>query len=258
MAKMMVSGAGYITSFTEPFHPLEDTYHITQRLSQAFVDEGLPLLYCTRKLPPDWAVDALLENPYSYIQWSVNTINPADCKRMSPGTADLQDILDWVEFLTGEGVYTSFQCNPVHPGITSLSELIGLVNVAADAGLDHIIFKFVEQVSNNRKVIVERLRQRKFPSKKVDTFDALFNQVIGGVYTVQQDVRIEWLSVLLEETRAAGVSMSLCYEYYDNGKAGANLAPWFTTADQCHGRGVPVYYRPEPGAPFQPFPCYRK
>ena len=55
------------------------------------------------------------------------------------------------------------------------------------------------------------------------------------------------------------VYASTTYEYYDNGYAGENLAPYYTTADQCHGRGVPVYYRPEPGARFEPIPgCYRK
>lgn len=257
-SKMMVSGAGYISSFTEPFHELESTYHITQELSQLFVDNGLPLFYCTRQIPDDWAVDFLLENPYSYIQWSVNTSNYDDYRRLSPGAADIDNVLSCVSKLADLDVYTSFQCNPIVPGITTLGELVDLVRIAANAGLDHILFKFVEQVSNARKVIIDRMIARGLGKKRTDIFESLFNQVLGGVYTIQQDVRVEWLAELLSVTRGVGITMSMCYEYYDDGRAGANMAPWFTTADQCHGRGVPVFYRPEPGADFQPFPCYRK
>jgi DNA repair photolyase len=259
LAKMKVSGAAYMTSFSEPFHYLEKTYHITERLTNLFVSEGLPIFYCTRHNPEEWAIEALQQNPYSYIQWSVNTSNARDYKKMSPGAAKLDDIFNMVADLSELGVYTSFQCNPIQAGVTTLDELLELVDICGEIGLDHIIFKFAEQVFNARQVIIDRLRQRRFDQKRIDAFDSMFNQVIGGVYTIQEDVRIEWLTALLERTRQAGISMSTCYEYYDDGKAGANLAPFFTTADQCHGRGVPVHFRSELGEPFQPLAgCYRK
>jgi DNA repair photolyase len=253
--KMTVSGAAYMSSFTEPFQLLEDKYNVTQRLSQVFVDHNLPIFYLSRRIPPSWAVDALQANPYSYMQWSVNTSNNSTYRKLSPGSFSIDEVLKAVSDLSAKGIYTSFQCNPVLPGIVTLKELLDLVDMAAQAGLKHIIFKFAEQVFNNRKLLLERLA--KLPN--VDTFESLFNQTIGGVYTIQQDLRVDWLNALLERTRAAGITMSTCYEYYDNGKAGANLAPYFTTSDQCHGRGVPVHFREEPGQPFQPLPgCYRK
>jgi hypothetical protein len=92
----------------------------------------------------------------------------------------------------------------------------------------------------------------------VDVLDSLLNQIIGGVYTIQQDVRVEWLNVLLEETRKANITMGTCYEYYADGKAGSNLGPWFLTSrGGCHGQTVPMFYRPAPGEPFQPLPgCF--
>ena len=257
LANIMVSGAAYITSFSEPFHPLEEEYGITRDLSQVFVDAGLPLFYLSRMLPPDWALDMLQENPYSYMQWSVNTGNPDHYKRMCPGSFTIPQVLKRIREVSDRGIFVSIQCNPIMAGITTLKDLVNLVTLVSQAGGHHMIFKFVEQVSNNRKIIVQRMNERGLPH--VAEFDRLFNQVIGGVYTIQQDVRIEWLKVLLQETRDVDISMSLCYEYYTNGKAGANMAPWFTTSDQCHGRGVPVYYRPEPGEKFQPLEgCYRK
>lgn len=259
LKKMMVGGAGYMTSFSEAFHKLEDTYHVTERLTNVFLEEGLPIFYCTRRLPMEFAVDALQVSPYSYCQFSINTSVHDDYRKLSPGSAKLDEMFKMIERLHSLGVYISIQCNPIHPGITSLDELKELVRILASVGTDHIIFKFVEQVMNSRKIIVDRLASRHFNPAKVELFDKLFNQVIGGVYTIQQDVRIEWLEELLATTRANRMTMSTCYEYYENGKAGANLAPYFTTSDQCHGRGVPIHYRPALGEKFQPLPgCYRK
>lgn len=257
--KMMIGGAGYMTSFSEAFHKLEDTYHVTQRLTNIFVEEGLPIFYCTRRLPAEWAIDALQVSPYSYMQFSINTSNPDDYRKLSPGSAKLDEMFKMIERLSNLGVYISIQCNPIHPGITTLDDLKELVRILSSIGTDHIIFKFVEQVMNARKVIVDRLYSRRFDPKRVDAFDKLFNQVIGGVYTIQQDMRIAWLQELLATTRKHGMTQSLCYEYYENGQAGANMAPYFATSDQCHGRGVPIHYRPALGELFVPLPgCYRK
>ena len=257
LSKIQVCGAAYISSFTEPFQQLEDRYHITERLTRVLLDEGLPVFYLSRKLPPEWAVEALLENPYSYMQFSVNTSNNSHYRKMSPGSYTIDEVLNTVYNLACLGVYTSFQCNPIIAGVTTLDDLVELVGLGAEAGLDHIIFKFAEQVFNQRQLLIDRLRAHKLP--RMDEFESLFNQTIGGVYTVQEDIRIEWLEVLLEKTRKAGITMSTCYEYYDDGASGTSLAPYYTTSDQCHGRGVPVHFRPEPDQPFEPLPgCYRK
>lgn len=254
ISKMMVSGAAYISSFTEPFQKLEGSYHITQRLTQVMLDEGLPFFYLSRLLPPDWALEALLHDNYSYMQFSINSSNTDIYKKMSPGSYTIDEVMDSIANLTAMGVYTSVQCNPVLPGIVSLDDIVNLVRLGSEAGLRHIIFKFAEQVFSNRRILMDRLKSL----KGVDKFDSYFSQKIGGVYTVEESLRVEWLDVLLEETRKLKMTMSTCYEYFDDGAAGSNLAPYYTTSDQCHGRGVPVFYRPEPGQPFQPFPCYRK
>ena len=257
VSKLMVSGAAYITSFSEPFHPLEDTYHITRDLTQVFLDEGLPIFYLSRKIPPDWAMEALLENPYSYMQWSINTSNPDHYRKFSPGSFTLHEVYKAIQRFHDNGIFISIQVNPIIAGVSTLQEIVDLVYELEAVGANHVIFKFVEQVANNRQVIVDRMHQRGLPH--VEVFDNLFSQVIGGVYTIQEDVRIEWLDTLLKATRDAQITMSLCYEYWDDGFAGENLAPYYTTADQCHGRGVPIYFRREPGAAFEPLAgCYRK
>jgi DNA repair photolyase len=257
MEQMYIAPPAYMSSFTEPFQLLEKTYHVVQRLTQVFVDNGSPFFYLSRTIPPDWAVDLLQSNPYNYMQWSVNDSRTKVYKAISPGSYTIEQVLEAVADLTSKGIYTSFQCNPVLPGITPIEAIVDLIHLGAEAGLKHIIFKFAEQVFNQRQMLMNRLISGRVPN--VDKFDAVFHQTIGGVYTVNQDVRVEWLNVFLEETRKAGITMSTCYEYFDNGKAGENMAPYFTTSDQCHGRGVPMFYRTDLSEKFKPLPgCFRK
>lgn len=254
--QMYIIPPAYMSSFTEPFQLLEKRYHVVQRLTQVFVDNGSPFFYLSRKIPPDWAVDLLQSNPYNYMQFSVNDSRTSVYKKLSPGSYTIEDVLETVSDLTSKGIYTSFQCNPVLPGITPIEVIVDLIHLSAQAGLKHIIFKFAEQVFNNRQLLLNRLVGGRVPN--VDKFDALFHQTIGGVYTVNQDVRVEWLNVFLEETRRAGITMSLCYEYYADGKAGTSLAPYFTTSrGGCHGQTVPMFYRNDLTSKFRPLPgCF--
>jgi DNA repair photolyase len=257
LKKMNVCGAVYMSSFTEVFQKIEERHSIVERLTNYVVAEGLPIFYLTRKLPPQWAVDALQQNPYSYMQFSINTSDNNQYRRMSPGSYNIPDILSCIRGLREQNIYTSIQCNPVLPGVTSLEDILKLVRMLADVGNNHIIVKFVEQVTGNRRILFDRLRNSKIDG--VDKLDELMCQVIGSMYTIREDLRRSWLERILAETRSVGMTMSLCYEYYDDGGAGANMAPWFTTSDQCHGPAVPVHYRPSPGAPFQALQgCYRK
>jgi len=193
------------------------------------------------------------------MQWSINTSNESDLRRLTPGALKKSILYEQVSKLRKLGIYTSFQVNPILAGITTLEELVTLVHELADAGANHTIFKFVEQVAPQRKLLYDRLTQAKIEPERIERFFSQFTHYIGGVYTTDEALRREWLTVLLEETRKAKITMSTCYEYYDDGKAGQNLAPWFTTSDQCHGPSVPVHYRRNLDEKFQALQgCYRK
>src|SRR5262245_54950853 len=80
---MKAAQAGYFSSFTDPFMPLEEVYHNTQQGAQAFVDSGLPVFFLSRLSYPDWAIDMLRLNPFSYAQKSINTPHEEDWRRLS-------------------------------------------------------------------------------------------------------------------------------------------------------------------------------
>jgi len=259
LSKLHVAFPAYISSFTEPFHALEPTYHVTERLAKVFDKVELPILFCTRQIMPDWAKSILTHNKYSYAQFSINTSDPKDIRIMCPRGASYKDLMREIHTLSKMGVYTSIQCNPIIPGISNWDEVAQVAIDASKRGLQHIIFKFCESLTaDNAKWFIEKLGKR-FPKERVDLFKRVYTQRIGGVLTVSEAIRRKFFDRMMGLTKDLGITMSLCYEYTTQGpcKAGNSMLPEYTTADQCHGRAIPVFYRENLEDTFKPFPgCY--
>ena len=255
--RMRTGSAFYISSFTEPFQPgIEAHYHNTQRTAAVAVGAGLPVFFLTRQTPPGWAVDVVRKNPFSYFQFSINTPRRDHWRRLSPRAAPLDDQVEAIRELSRKGVYISVQVNPIMSGVTTVEEVVTLIHELAQAGAHHLIFKHIEIVSPAAKQMVKKMH-RLFPDRGAD-FEALFSETIGSLRTIKEGYRKSALDRYLIETRAAGVTMGLCYEYEygrdESGKvvdrAGVSLGPKYTTGDQCHGRKVPMFSRPTVYQPF--------
>lgn len=259
LSRMRSATAFYISSFTEPFQPgIEDHYHNSQRTAAVATKAGLPIFFLTRQTPPGWAVDAVRRNPFSYFQFSINTPRRDHWRVLSPRAAPLDDQIGAVRDLAARGVYVSIQVNPIMAGVTTVEEVCELIWELAEAGANHLIFKHVEIVSPAAKAMTKKMR-RLFPDR-AEAFTDLFSETIGSLRSVKEEYRIAALDRYLKETKAAGVTMGLCYEYrYGRDaagritdRAGVSLGPEYTTGDQCHGRRVPMYSRPDVRMPFTP------
>ncbi len=254
---MRRAAAGYFSSFTDPFTPLENFYHNTQEAADKFVEVGLPLFFLSRLKYPEWAVELLTRNPHSYAQKSINTCDPVDWRKLSPGALSLRDHLADITRLKKRGIYISIQVNPIVPGITSNEQIMKLFKMLKDAGADHVIVKFVEAAYSWAPSLVERIK-KVFGPERGGQFEVLFNQNIGSERTVDEEYRMKAHRLLSVHARRLGLTYATCYEYRyerdDNGKilskTGISVGREFTTADQCHGHAVPVYARTSADDPF--------
>lgn len=260
MKRMKTATAFYMSSFTDAFNPLEEIYHNTRKTAEVAIENGLPMFFLTRQVAPDWTFDYLKQNPYSYMQFSLNTSNREDWKRLSPKAPSLDTQLDQVAEFHRQGIYVSIQVNPICAGVTSNDDIVKLIYELAEKGADHLIFKFVEIVTPSRNAIVRNIRARFGGSKgeggldRGDLFDSLFSEVIGGMYTIQEQYRKAALDIFSEHCKKAGVTMALCYEYEYRrdasgniiDKTGVSMGGKYLTADQCHGHRVPMYTRNGP------------
>lgn len=260
LARMKTSAAGYFSSFTDPFLALEDVYHNTERGARAFVREGLPIFFLSRRPYPGWAFDLLGMNRYSYMQKSINTPSEADWKKLSPGAAPLAQHFAEIREARKRGIYVSIQVNPVMAGVVSHDDVEHLFELLAEAGANHVIVKFVEAGYSWAPAMVERMTRR-FGPERGARFAALFTENIGGQKTIVEDYRMEGHVRYKAKATKLGLTYATCYEYRFErdasgritSKTGVSVGRDFTTADQCHGHKVPMFTRNVAGR-FQEVP----
>jgi DNA repair photolyase len=258
LSKMHRAAAGYFSSFTDPFTPLEQYYGNTRAGAEAFVGAGLPIFFLSRLRYPEWAIGLLRRNPHSYAQKSINTPDPDDWRLLSPGAMPLLDHLEEIRKLKAYGIYVSIQCNPIVPGVTSNEQVLQLFNLLKKAGADHVIVKFVEAGYSWAPAMVERMIKR-FGDRGRE-FGRLFTQNIGSEKSVDEAYRMKAHRLFSTHARRIGIGYATCYEYkYERNtdgsiksKTGISIGREFTTSAQCHGQAVPVYARPSLDVPFAP------
>lgn len=247
LKSMKVSTAGYFSSFTDPFLPLEDWYHNTQEGVRAFTDEGLPVFFLSRLSYPDWAIDALRLNKFSYAQKSINTPDPDDWKKLSPGALSLESHFEEIRKLRAAGIYVSIQVNPIIAGIVTHEDVELLFEKLADAGANHVIVKFVEANFPWAGAMVERITKR-FGDNRAAAFRELFTENCAGAQkTIQEEYRREGHTRYRKKATEVGMTYSLCYEYTKKSGEWKSMGPEFITSDQCHGHRVPMHVRNSEG-----------
>lgn len=252
LKSMRTSAAGYFSSFTDPFLPLEDYYHNTRRGAQAFVREGLPVFFLSRLAYPDWSLDVLRKNKYSYAQKSINTPDPDDWKKLSPGALPLLDHLEEIRKLRAAGIYVSIQVNPIIPGIVNHDDVERLFGMLAEAGANHVIVKFVEANHPWAGAMVERINKRFGDNRGAAFRDLFVENSCGGQKTVTEEYRREGHTRYMKRATELGMTYSLCYEYTKKSGEWHSMGPEFITSDQCHGHKVPMHTRAGLGQPFRP------
>jgi DNA repair photolyase len=244
LSGMAVSTAGYFSSFTDPFLPLEDLYHNTQAAATEFDRAGLPVFFLSRLEYPGWAFDLMQKNRYSYMQKSINTPDQADWERLSPGAAPLATHMEQIREARRRGIYVSIQVNPIIAGIVTHDDVEELFDMLAEAGANHVIVKFVEANFPWAPAMVERITKR-FGDNRAAKFRELFTQNCSGQQkTITEEYRREGHERYRRKATSLGMTYALCYEYTKNPDgAWVNMGKEFMTSDQCHGHRVPMHVR---------------
>jgi DNA repair photolyase len=243
LSQMKSAQAGYFSSFTDPFMPLEETYHNTQQGAQAFIDAGLPIFFLSRLSYPDWAIDMLRLNLLSYAQKSINTPHEEDWRRLSARALPLANHFEEIRKLHDAGIYVSIQCNPVIAGIVSHEDIELLFEKLAEAGTDHVIVKFVEANHPWVPNMVENFT-KKFGDNRAASFRELFTEKQAGAQTtITEEYRREGHRRYMKKATELGMTYSLCYEYTRRDGRWHSMGPEFITSEQCHGHRVPWHVR---------------
>jgi len=247
LAGMRTSAAGYFSSFTDPFLPLENIYHNTENAAKEFDRQGLPVFFLSRLRYPGWAYDLLSRNKYSYMQKSINTWDEDDWKRLSPRAASLAEHMDDIREARRRGIYVSIQVNPIVAGIVSHDDVEKTFEMLAEAGANHVIVKFVEANYPDAKTMVALMKKR-FGDNRGAHFEQLFTENFGGNKTIDFAYRIEGHTRYQAKATKLGMTYATCYEY--DPVARRSIGRDWATSDQCHGHRVPMFTRLTADTPF--------
>ncbi len=168
---------GLFNYFTEPFNPLEEIYNITELCVNEFLDRNIPIVFMTRKCPPQWATEALNKNPYNFIQFSINTMHNSTFRLLSPHADDVKNLLKSVEILSKMGIYVVIRIDPFIPGITKLHDVLELIDECINVGAKHFTLSFVRFNYNGAKNMMAKLGT-KFPHE----YDQLLGVVTENIH----------------------------------------------------------------------------
>ena len=70
-----VASCGYLSPVTDPFQPLNEKYHLSEKIIQVFVERNIPIEFITKAKIPKEAIELIKLQKHSFGQVSILTLN---------------------------------------------------------------------------------------------------------------------------------------------------------------------------------------
>lgn len=261
--KIKVGACGYLSAVTDPLQPINNTYRLTEKLIQVFNTRGLPVDIITKARISDEVLDLMKGHPKNFVQISILTLDDDKRKKLTPGGASVDALLDNVERAANAGVYTVVRIDPLIPHVTDNEEdLAALIKEVTSRGAKHIISSMMDvppilkgDIISGLGQFVRNPEQVFFPSKGNDGY----NRLIMKDWNFNLAYRRNKFKFMREMCDKAGVTFSLCMEFEKTDKKLGNefvvrgLNREFMSSANCEGMDTPMYIKWF-GA-FQPVNC---
>ena len=247
-----IASCGYLSPVTDPFQPLNHSYHLAEKLVRVFVERNLPVEFVTKNKITDEVLQLMEEQAHSFGQVSIITPDEGLRKKLVPGGASTDNLLDNLRRLRQAGKFAVCRIDPVIPGVTdNIKALEQLVKMAVKAGARHIITSCMDIPGKIRPGLLAALS--KINARVPALYRELYTERIDGQWHARLDYR-HWLFKSLANICARhGVGFALCMEYEMEKGGPVGLNRYYMTTKNCEGLDVPLYLRR--GIGFQPFDC---
>ncbi|WP_066635994.1 SPL family radical SAM protein [Desulfolucanica intricata] len=249
---LKVASCGYLSPVTDPFQPLNHRYRLAEKLVRVFVERNLPIEFITKNIIPDEVLKLMEGQVHSFGQVSIITPDEALRRKLVPGGASTEKLLENLMRLRQAGKFAVCRIDPVIPGITdNIKTLEILVQMAVKAGAQHIITSCMDIPGKIRPGLISALS--KINTKVPNLYRELYTERIDGQWHARLNYRHRLFENLADICARHGVGFALCMEYeLEAGKA-VGLNRHYMTTKNCEGLDVPIYLRKEKY--FEPFDC---
>lgn len=254
------AACGYLSPVTDPFQPLNNKYKLTEKIIAEFVNRNIPVEFITKGKVSDEAIELISKQKHSFGQVSLLNIGEELRKKMVPGGASTNVLLDNVKRLRAKNIFTVVRIDPVLPYITDKTkDLEKLIKTVSDLGVEHIVTSCID-IPGKLSTKFKTWLHNNFGDNMVKKYQTLFSERIDGYSNANIKYRRELFGKIRKMCDKNNITMALCMEYEKTDDAlPKGLNSEFMSSVNCEGINIPMYkfsgveengYRQ-----FTPLPC---
>jgi DNA repair photolyase len=241
---------GYLSPVTDPFQPLNEKYHLSEKIIKVFVERNIPIEFITKARIPREAVDLMRLQRHSFAQVSILTLNENLRKKLVPRGASTCTLFENLERMAREEIFCVCRIDPIFPYLTdNKRELEELIEKAGSSGSPHIVVSILDIPSKIEKEVFSRMKAIFGVGMERD-YRRLYQERINGYLHAQIDYRKRIFDLLRNICERKNLTFALCMEYelLDGKPRGLNQE--FMSSRNCEGIDIPIYVRK--GSVFYP------
>ena len=238
-----VASCGYLSPVTDPFQPVNNLYHLSEKIIRVFVERNIPIEFITKAEIPEEAIELIEQQKHSFGQVSFLTTNENLRKVLVPRGASNSVLFRNLERMAKKAIYAVCRIDPIFPYLTDKkSNFRQLINRAKDSGAKHIIASVLDIPIKIHKEILDKLKGYFGPGIEFD-YRKLYVENIYGYLNAKIDYRKKVFDILRNICENLDMTFALCMEYelVDGKPRGLNCE--FTNSTNCEGIDIPIYRR---------------
>lgn len=238
-----IASCGYLSPVTDPFQPLNEVYHLSEKIIKVFIERNIPIEFITKRPIPQEAIELIKLQSHSSGQVSILTTDDKIRRILVPQGASTFVLFDNLRRLAEEGIFAVCRIDPILPYINDdPRDLEELVKRAKSSGARHVIASVLDIPRRIKEVILENLKSYFGAGIKWD-YQRLYRENVDGYLNARIDYRKKIFSLLRNICERKNLTFALCMEYeLKEGKV-TGLNEQFMSSQNCEGINIPIYRR---------------
>lgn len=239
---LSVASTGYLSPVTDPFQPINQEYHLSEKIIKVFTDRNLPIEFITKGEVSDEALHLLKEQHQSFGQVSILTVDEDLRKMLVPNGTTTDQLFQNIRRLATMRIHAVCRIDPIIPLLTdSDANITQLVKKAAFAGAKHIIASCLDIPRNIKAQVIKALTKIN-PQVEV-YYKQLYTEEIDGYIHASSSYRRRLFARVRKLCDKMGLTFALCMEHRLHGGMPVGMNSEFMSSTNCEGIDIPIYVR---------------
>ncbi len=238
-----IASCGYLSPVSDPFQPLNEKYHLSEKIIRVFIERNIPIEFITKAFIPQEVIELMKLQAHSFGQVSILTLDDKVRKLLVSGGSATPILFSNLERLARAGIFAVCRIDPIFPYLTDKpKDLTELVGRAVDTGAKHIIASVLDVPLRIKERILKTLRNR-FGAEIEWNYRKLYQEKIDAYLNAGIDYRKEIFHLLRNICERKKISLALCMEYQRKEGEVIGLNQEFMSSRNCEGKDIPIYAR---------------